>query len=165
MLALYDSAYLRRYLPLVPILVILANIPDYTLRLHHYIFTLAALPVLSLPNRVSVFGQAFAFGLFLDGVGRWGWDSILDSTVSVRYPFLSGDIGSSDLQLLGDANAGTGQPTFSNASTPEMVAWMPMNESLVGLGYEGISMLVDDIQRLVNYTQPSEPVPTCWKAC
>ena len=74
-----------RYFPLVPIMIILANISSYTLRLHHYLYTLAALPVLSLPNRVSLFGQAFALGLFLDGVGRWGWASILQATASVRF--------------------------------------------------------------------------------
>ena len=75
-----------RYLPLVPILVILAVIPDYTLRLHHYLLALALFPVMSLSNRVSLFGQAFALGLLLDGVGRWGWDSILQYTASVRHP-------------------------------------------------------------------------------
>jgi len=67
-------------------MVILANIPGYTLRLHHYLYTLAALPVLSLSNRVSLFGQAFALGLFLDGVGRWGWASIIQNTGSVSHP-------------------------------------------------------------------------------
>jgi hypothetical protein len=74
-----------RYIVLVPILIILAFIPDYTLRLHHYLLATIAIPVLSLPNRVSLFGQAFALGLFLDGVGRWGWASILEYTASVCY--------------------------------------------------------------------------------
>jgi hypothetical protein len=72
-----------RYLPLVPILIVLAFIPDYTLRLHHYLLATAALPVLSLPNRVSLFGQAFALGLFLDGASRWGMASIVEYTASV----------------------------------------------------------------------------------
>lgn len=75
--------YLVRYIWLAPILLVLAFIPDYTLRLHHYLYALAAIPVLSLPNRVSLFGQAFALGLFLDGTGRWWWDSILEYTASV----------------------------------------------------------------------------------
>jgi hypothetical protein len=75
--------YLVRYIWLAPILLVLAFIPDYTLRLHHYLYAVAAIPVLSLPNRVSLFGQAFALGLFLDGTGRWGWDSILEYTASV----------------------------------------------------------------------------------
>jgi len=78
-----QTAHYLRYIVLVPILVILAIIPDYTLRLHHYLLAIIAIPVMSLPNRVSLFGQAFALGLFLDGVGRWGWDSILEYTASV----------------------------------------------------------------------------------
>lgn len=154
----------RRYLSLVPILIVLANIPHYTLRLHHYLFTLAALPVLSLPNRVSLFGQAFAFGMFLDGVGRWGWDSILENTGSVSPLFCMCE---SELinryQLLGDAAAGTGSPIFSNSSTADVLVWLPMNTSWVPsnttvekFGFNGVSILVDDIQRLVNYTQTSE---------
>jgi hypothetical protein len=73
----------RSYLPLVPLLIVLACIPNYTLRIHHYLYTFAAIPVLSLPNRVSLFGQAFMLGLFLDGVGRWGWASIIEQTTSV----------------------------------------------------------------------------------
>lgn len=75
-----------RYLPLAPILIVLAFIPDYTLRLHHYLLATAAIPVLSLPNRVSLAGQAFALGLFLDGAGRWGMASILEFTASVSAP-------------------------------------------------------------------------------
>lgn len=72
-----------RYIVLVPVLIVLAFVPDYTLRLHHYLLATIAIPVSSLPNRVSLFGQAFALGLFLDGVGRWGWASILEYTASV----------------------------------------------------------------------------------
>lgn len=46
-------------------------------------YALLAIPVLSLPNRVSLFFQAFMLGLFLDGVGRWGWASIVETTDSV----------------------------------------------------------------------------------
>lgn len=75
-----------RYLPLVPVLIVLANIPDYSIRLHHYLYALIAIPVLSLPNRVSLAGQAFMLGIFLDGVGRWGWDGLIEYSASVRRP-------------------------------------------------------------------------------
>lgn len=73
-----------RYLPIVPILIVLANLgDDQHLRIHHYMYALLAIPVLSLPNRVSLFFQAMMLGLFLDGVGRWGWASIVETTDSV----------------------------------------------------------------------------------
>jgi len=80
----FQILLIGRYLPLVPILIVLANLGNgYHLRLHHYIYALVGIPVLSLPNRVSLFLQAMLFGLFLDGVGRWGWASIIESTDSV----------------------------------------------------------------------------------
>lgn len=80
----YFRYYIVRYLPLVPILIILACIGhSYYLRLHHYLLALAGLPVMSLPNRVSLFGQSFFLAFFLDGVGRWGWASILQSEAEV----------------------------------------------------------------------------------
>lgn len=82
--------YIIRYLPLVPVLIVLANLGHgYVLRLHHYFLALLAIPVLSLPNRISLFGQAFCLGLFIDGVGRWGWDSLVESTASVRLFYSS----------------------------------------------------------------------------
>jgi hypothetical protein len=81
-----EAKLISRYLPLVPILIVLANLGDnHHLRLHHYIYALVGIPVLSLPNRVSLFLQAMLFGLFLDGVGRWGWASIVETTDSVSF--------------------------------------------------------------------------------
>jgi hypothetical protein len=74
---------MTRYLIAVPILLVLAFIPGYTLRFHHYMYSLIAFPVLSLPNRVSLALQAFMLGLFLDGVGRWGWAGLIEQTSSV----------------------------------------------------------------------------------
>lgn len=67
-------------------MIILNYIPGYTLRLHHYLYALIAIPVLSLPNRVSLAGQAFMLGIFLDGVGRWGWDGLIERSASVSHP-------------------------------------------------------------------------------
>lgn len=72
-----------RYIWLVPVLVVLSQIPGYTLRIHHWFYPMLAIPVLSLPNRVSIFGQAIMLGLFLDGIGRWGWAGIIQQTASV----------------------------------------------------------------------------------
>lgn len=46
-------------------------------------YALIAFPVLSLPNRISLALQAFMLGLFLDGVGRWGWAGLIEQTSSV----------------------------------------------------------------------------------
>ena len=135
----------------------MAFIPDYTLRLHHYLLAIAAIPVLSLPNRVSLAGQAFALGLFLDGVGRWGWDSILEYTASVSYTFFLLSRGClADNKLLGDAAAGTGVPVFvANMSSSENISWFPITPALFEETYNGVAVIVDDILRAGNITGSS----------
>jgi hypothetical protein len=64
------------------------------------------------------------------------------------------------VQLLGDAVAGTGTPYFLNSSTADILSWVPMNTSLVELGYNGVSLLLDDVQQLVNYTESSTSSPS-----
>lgn len=145
----------NRYLPIVPILIVLANLGNnYYLRLHHYIYSLVAIPVLSLPNRVSLFLQAMLFGLFLDGVGRWGWASIVESGDSVR-PF-PGVLSVADGQLLGDSNAGTYTPSFLNTSTATQVSWTGLNETYTEVGITGFSLIIDDVQRLFDVRNSSK---------
>ncbi|WWC72776.1 uncharacterized protein I206_106740 [Kwoniella pini CBS 10737] len=132
--------YLIRYIPLIPIIIILAFIPNYTLRLHHYLFAIIAIPVLSLPNRISLFGQAFALGLFLDGVGRWDWDSLIQLTES----------------LVGDANEGSFVPSFwSNLTTSTTLFWDPITSINSIYNVTGYSILIDDLQRSADYTNSS----------
>lgn len=120
--------YLVRYLPLVPILIILANLGhDFYLRPHHYMVSLAGFPVLSLPNRISLFGQAFVTGWFLDGVGRWGWASLVEGGTS----------------LLGDAAAGSLLPNIT--TTSDLVSWPALNTTLVADGIIGVAIIFDDI--------------------
>lgn len=127
--------YMARYLPLVPLLLILANLGhDYYLRLHHYLLSLAGIPVMSLPNRISLFGSAFCLGFFLDGVGRWGWASMLEGGAA----------------LLGDAVAGSLIPQVS--SGPGGLSWPAINGSLVQWGIRSVAVLLDDVLVADNYT-------------
>lgn len=131
--------YVVRYLPVVPVLIILANLGNnYYLRLHHYIISLAGFPVLSLPNRISLFGQAFVTGFFLDGVGRWGWASIVEG----------GDT------LLGDAASGTAVPNIT--STASSVSWPAINSTLIAEGILGVALLFDDILVNTDFNGTSE---------
>ncbi|OCF45580.1 hypothetical protein I317_00482 [Kwoniella heveanensis CBS 569] len=137
--------YIIRYIGLIPLIIVLAVIPGFTLRPHHYLLALIAIPVLSLPNRISLFGQAFALGLFLDGVGRWGWDGLIQVTSS----------------LLGDADAGTLVPEFwKNATTSSKLWWDPINSVDGVFNVTGFSVLVDDMQRFSNFTNSTLDMAT-----
>ncbi|WVN86050.1 uncharacterized protein L203_101208 [Cryptococcus depauperatus CBS 7841] len=130
--------YLIRYLPLIPIFIVLSFIPDYSLRPHHYMLALLAIPLLSLPNRVSLCLQAFMLGLYLDGVCRWGYASILESNES----------------LLGDADSGSWVPEFwQNSSTSTMLYWSGIGNDLKSANVSEYSILLNDIQVSGNYTQ------------
>ncbi|WRT70908.1 uncharacterized protein IL334_007907 [Kwoniella shivajii] len=137
--------YLIRYIPVIPLIIILVFIPGYTFRPHHYLFALLAIPVLSLPNRISLFGQAFALGLFLDGVGRWGWDGIIQLTGS----------------LVGDADVGSFIPSFwNNMTTSTTLYWDPINTIEKVYNVTGYSILIDDIQKSSDYTNSSIDMTT-----
>ncbi|BEJ13483.1 hypothetical protein CspHIS471_0306570 [Cutaneotrichosporon sp. HIS471] len=130
--------YLARYLSLVPILIVLANLGhDYYLRLHHYLLSLAGLPVMSLPNRISLFGSAFCLGFFLDGSGRWGWASIVEGGWS----------------LLGDAASGADMPQVSSVVGPNgYISWPAINATLVAQGILSVGILFDDVLKRSNFT-------------
>ena len=102
--------------------------------------SLLGLPVLSLPNRVSIAGQGFLLAFFLDGVGRWGWASILEHESDLR----------------GDAAAGTWVPTFSNQtlvqeSRYEFIDWTKPNTTAIK-GHIAYSVVFDDILIASNYS-------------
>lgn len=83
-------------------------------------------------------------GLFLDGVGRWGWDSITQTKD----------------QLLGDAFAGTVIPLVDlTDSTGGLLSWSGWNDTAygdgVGVGVDGVGVLVDDLLRVTNVTANS----------
>jgi hypothetical protein len=66
------------------VLLVLAFLPNLTLRLHHYIIALILLPATAFPTRLSAIYQAFLLGLFINGGAAFEWDSILQTAVEVR---------------------------------------------------------------------------------
>jgi hypothetical protein len=124
---------LPRYLALYAVLGvglgILAAIPRLNLRIHHYILALLLLPGTALQTRVSLLCQGLLVGLFANGIARWGFDSILQTTAALR----------------GDAQLGSGLPSILEPvinGTSITFAW----ESLFR-GYQGVSVVVNDVER------------------
>lgn len=79
----------------------LSALPGLEFRLHHYIAAILLMPGCAFVTRPSALFQGFLFGMFLDGVGRWGFDSILQTAA----------------ELVGDGQRGTGSPTFITNAT------------------------------------------------
>ncbi|KAG9196499.1 hypothetical protein G6011_01620 [Alternaria panax] len=121
--------YLALYATLGLGLGILAAMPKLTLRIHHYIIALLLLPGTALQTRVSLLCQGLLVGLFVNGIARWDFDSILQTAAALR----------------GDGQLGSGIPAIlepiTNGSSITF-AW----ESLLR-GYQGVSVVVNDVER------------------
>ena len=120
--------YLGFYLVLGIIVLCLAAVPGLQLRLHHYIIALL-LPGTSLQTRPSLLYQGILVGLFIDGVARWGYASILQTSDALRE---DGQLGSLLLEIL--APMITSQ--IATFLMPTLAA-----------GFDGISVLVNDVER------------------
>lgn len=126
------------------IIGLLAAIPTTGLRLHHYIIAIVLLPYCAFPTRLSLIYSSFLIGMFLNGVGRWGYDGIIQDVGTIR----------------GAAIIGTGLPSFLPASNWTGVAgYVDAADSNGLIQWEGIpsnqtdewdsfQLLIDDVLRL-----------------
>jgi len=126
------------------VILVLAMLPGFTFRLHHYVFAILLIPGTGFPTRISAIIQSFLFGVLVDGISRWGFDSILQTSS----------------QLLRDAPLGSSLPTFSStlAKTPlpvnstsstSYITWDPIPPALAE-DWNGFSLIVDDVERFVG---------------
>jgi hypothetical protein len=57
------------------------------LHFHHYFIGILLWPATCLNTRLSMFLQALLFGLFINGVSRWGFASLLEWSAHVELPY------------------------------------------------------------------------------
>lgn len=63
--------------------LVLSQLPNLQLRLHHYILAMVFMPGTGFPTRASAVYQGFLLGMFLNGVAAFGFDSILQTAADV----------------------------------------------------------------------------------
>ncbi|KAH6612446.1 hypothetical protein C7974DRAFT_346017 [Boeremia exigua] len=109
-------------------LLLCLALPRLSLRIHHYILALLLLPGTSMQTRASLLCQGLLVGLFINGIARWGFDPILQTAAALR----------------GDAQLGSGIPSVTAAVSGANItfAW-----ASVLRGYDGVSVLVNDVER------------------
>ncbi|KAF1980089.1 hypothetical protein BU23DRAFT_444402 [Bimuria novae-zelandiae CBS 107.79] len=82
------EARLLRYLALYGLfttgILVCLVIPGVSLRIHHYVIALLLLPGTSLQTRPSLVYQGLLLGLFVNGIARWDFDSVLQTTADLR---------------------------------------------------------------------------------
>lgn len=121
--------YLSIYGGMGACIVIFAFLPGLNLRIHHYILALLLLPGTAIQTRPSLLFQGFLLGLFINGVARWGFASVLETTVFLAR---EGQLGSQVPNM-----------TMVTADNASIVFQLPT----LWHGWDGVSIMVNDVQR------------------
>ena len=121
--------YLAIYSIFVAFLLLCVALPPLNLRIHHYILALLLLPGTRPQTRPGLLYQGILVGLFINGVARWGFDSIMQTTVDLRGDGqLDSLLPNITVPVIGASNI-----TFSWSRPPHP--------------YDGVSVLVNDVER------------------
>lgn len=136
--------YLSLYVAMGASILLLLAIPGLKLRIHHYILALILLPGTSIQTRPSLIYQGLLVGLFINGIARWDFASILQTPGALLE---DGQLGS----LLPEVIAPI--ITASNIT----FSWITIAQ-----GFHGISVLVNDVERYRGF-QDREDLNFTWK--
>ncbi|KAH8729084.1 hypothetical protein GQ44DRAFT_701525 [Phaeosphaeriaceae sp. PMI808] len=125
--------YLRLYGIFISGILVCLAIPGVNLRIHHYILAMLLLPGTSLQTRPSLLYQGILLGLFVNGVARWDFDSVLQTSDALRGDAMLQSIIPKALQ-----------PNINASAEGLVVAlkWAAPTEIM-----DGISVLVNDVER------------------
>ncbi|MCJ1353167.1 MAG: hypothetical protein MMC33_003152 [Icmadophila ericetorum] len=137
--------YLAFYAILGFTLLCLIVLPHTNLRIHHYILAMIFIPGTSLQTRPSLLYQGILVGMFINGIARWYFDSILQTPDE-----LFGKVGKDLNSLIPQLAA----PTINGSNIT--FSWA----NLVS-GYDGVSMLVNDVERFHSY-EDHNPEEVTW---
>jgi hypothetical protein len=125
--------HLALYGLLVSAIIVCLIIPGVNLRIHHYILALLLLPGTNLQTRPSLLYQGILLGLFVNGIARWDFDSVLQTSDALRADGLLDSVVPASLPPTIDFTTDELSATFT---------WIASNET-----FDGISVLVNDVER------------------
>ncbi|PWN94598.1 hypothetical protein FA09DRAFT_291663, partial [Tilletiopsis washingtonensis] len=118
---------------------LLSAVPTTGLRLHHYIIALVLVCFCAFPTRLSLAYCAFLLGMYIAGVGRWGFDGVIQNTA----------------EIVGQGVYGTGLPSFlapeNFTAAALQVHWNDLPQQEAGeVAWDGFQLLVDDVLRYIG---------------
>lgn len=125
-------------------LIVLIALPGQRLRIHHYILGIVFMPGTAFRVRPSLAYQGLLLGFFINGIARWGFDSIIQTPAA-----------------LGEGSGGGGGKSWWGAKAPNVTASVGPDREVItfnwgGLppdtGIDGISILINDVERWRGYT-------------
>lgn len=130
--------YLAVYATFIFVLLMFVAVPNMDLRIHHYILALLLLPGTALQNRPSLVYQGLLVGLFINGIARWGFSSILQTPG----------------ELLADGQIGSSLPKID---VPEIAGSnITFDYGRIPYPYSAISVLVNDVERFRAYDNETQ---------
>jgi hypothetical protein len=135
------TKYIKLYGLFVAAIVIALLLPGLHLRIHHYILALLLLPGTSLQTRPSLLYQGLLIGLFINGIARWGFDPVLQTSSALQGDAQKGTLLPNVLPPvidLGNSSASVSTISFS---------WDIPDQKR----FDGISILVNDVERYRSY--------------
>jgi hypothetical protein len=125
--------YLGLYGLFVTGIVVCLLIPGVNLRIHHYILAMLLLPGTNLQTRPSLLYQGILLGLFVNGIARWDFDSVLQTSAALRDDAKFNSAVPKIVSTIIESGADGSFATFMNDAHP--------------IGVDGISVLVNDVER------------------
>ena len=135
--------YLAIYSTFVAFLLLCVALPPLNLRIHHYFLAILLLPGTRPQTRPGLLYQGILIGLFINGVARWGFDSIMQTSAVLRGG--DGQLNS-PLPNITTPVSGESNITFSWSRPPHP--------------YDGVSVLVNDVERHRWYYGEGDPLHT-----
>lgn len=114
-------------------LLFLSMIPSQTLRLHHYIWAMILLPGTGFPTTPGLAYQGLLVGLFVAGIARWDFDSIIQTYNQLRR----------GAPALVDALPVFLAPSIENNTV--LIQWE--NVKAMAPKYDGYSLIINDVER------------------
>lgn len=162
--------YLKIYGTMGVIILVLLPLPGLRLRIHHYILAILLMPGTAFPTRPSLVYQGLLLGLFINGVARWGFASIIETPAALgeqaplgdgihgwwgaTYPNITATSVNVSLPEL-DSNhtyRGNGNITFS--------LWE--HDRMADLAVDGVSLLLNDVERWRGYLDEDKRGEFTW---
>lgn len=137
--------YLLLYILFITGLVLVSLLPGLILRIHHYILAILLIPGCSTRGRTALMFQGILLGLFLLGASRWGLAAIAETIGSLKR---------------NDPQGTVYPPIFQGFDVVSgLLSWKDIDkDSLSAIDkklltkYNGYSILINDIERFVDYT-------------
>lgn len=162
--------YLKIYCTMGLIILILLPLPGLRLRIHHYILAILLMPGTAFPTRPSLIYQGLLLGLFINGVARWGFASIIETPAALGElaPGRSGTHGwwGSSYPNITDSSVEISLPdvgsneTYRGNGNITIALWE--HERMTKLAVDGVSVLLNDVERWRGYLDEDKQGEFSW---